>query len=120
MAKQSISTTSKFALLAFLMLTIAAPTLSTTQLTTETNPEAMTSILQELGKEQLAASYYYLKKMEIKEQLGLEETKLAMVVEQKPLKCEGKGGPCTWAECCPGLICAYVFPIWKFGTCVDL
>ncbi|XP_021726615.1 uncharacterized protein LOC110693752 [Chenopodium quinoa] len=101
MANHLLSFTLKFALLAFFMLTMAGPMLGRLQPTTETNPEVMKAIIHELGKEQLAAYY------------GLDEPKLAMVVEPSPY-CSRKYGLCRQSsDCCEGLTCKRIkYPDW--------
>ncbi|XP_021726618.1 uncharacterized protein LOC110693755 [Chenopodium quinoa] len=109
MAKQSTSSTSKFklTLLAFLMLTIVAPTIGRMQPTTETIPKVMKTLIQELGKEQLGAYYMQETIMAANQQLDLEEPKLAMFIEQNQLKCTGRRGYCDInnPNCCEGLTC---------------
>lgn len=93
--------------------------MGTMQANSETNPEVMkASIIQELGKEQVvavAAYYNYLQAiLHNFKKVGLEEANLAMVTEQKPLKCQKKGGICNalgGSDCCPGLGCVPGYPI---------
>lgn len=88
------------------------------QASMETNPEAnvMKAVVEELGKEHLAAYYNYMQKMATK--VGLEEPKLSMVVEQNSLKigCVGIRGYACKNDCCSGLYC--VPTMLGFSVCM--
>lgn len=82
----------------------SGPTLSLgrIQASIETNPDVV--VKAELEREQIAA--YYMHEMATKLGFKFEEPNhLAMIVEQKPLKCPGKGAACAifLEQCCPGL-----------------